>query len=71
LLAGQYQVEGCQMGWRHWLRHGSASPIWSWWRPILPWQRMCHPARKSGGKGIAVLKRNLFNNNYLNAWRGT
>ena len=35
LLAGQYQVEGCQMGWRHWLRHGSASPIWSWWRPTL------------------------------------
>ena len=31
---------------------------------------MCHPARKSGGKGIAVLKRKLFNNNHLNARGG-
>src|SRR5262245_49866268 len=31
---------------------------------------MCHPARKSGGKGIAVLKRKFFSNNNLNARRG-
>jgi hypothetical protein len=31
---------------------------------------MCHPARKRGGKGIAVLKRKFFNNNYLSAQGG-
>ena len=31
---------------------------------------MCHPARKSGGKGIAVLKRKFFNNNNLHARGG-